>query len=102
MKKPFFVLLTGILILSIIPQVYAGGGRSDWNPCSFSSTSFMCHKKITPHGTTPLPPPPTCNIDKYHHCSAPIVVCFSVRSILTNAGISFDVITQVLHVLYCS
>ena len=106
MNKLFTLLIigsiSGLVFLSATSQQAFAGGRPGWNPCGYGET-FFCHKKVVPHGIPHFTPPPvTCHIDKYNHCSAPIVVCFSVRQILTNGGISFDVIRQVLDILNCS
>jgi len=93
--------ITGLVFVSATSQEAFAGGRSGWNACAYQGSESFCHKKVVPHGIVTPPAPPPCNIDKYHHCSAPIVVCFSVRALLTNAGITPSVITQTLHVLNC-
>uniref|UniRef100_A0AAT9J749 ORF2 n=1 Tax=Nitrosopumilaceae spindle-shaped virus TaxID=3065433 RepID=A0AAT9J749_9VIRU len=92
--------ISSIVFFSATSQQAYAGGRVGWNPCSYFGGLTFCHKKVVPHGVT-SPPPVVCNIDKYHHCSAPIVVCFSERSILNNAGITPSIITQILHLLNC-
>ncbi len=103
LNKLFTILMivsvTGIIFSSSTSQQAFAGGHGSY---VYQAYLQNLHKKIIPHGTTPPPTPPPCNIDKYHHCSAPVLVCFTVTHILVNAGISPDVIRQVAQILNCS
>jgi hypothetical protein len=94
--------ISGLVFLSSTSQQAFAGGRAGFGTC-WSNSANCAHKPFLPHGVPHFtPPPPTCNIDKYQHCSAPMVVCFTINSVLNNNGINVDVTRQILNLLHCS
>jgi len=107
MNKIFALLIigsiSGLVFLSSTSQQAFAGGRANWDPCGYVGGAAFCHKKTVTHGASHfVPPVVTCHIDKYQHCSAPIVVCFTVNSVLSNNGINPDITRQILNLLHCS
>ena len=91
--------ISGLVFVSSTSQEAFAGGRAGATVCLYNCG----HKQTNLHGVPHFTPPVvTCHIDKYQHCSAPIVVCFTVNSVLSNNGIDPDITRQILNLLNCS